>query len=238
MTAPGAIRLRFGKILSRIVAVVAALFLVLLIPDRDRPAPTGARRIPFAWNQDSLWTNLARQFLEARTDGCPTVADRINNRFAETESLVAQLGRITLAPDAAPFDRLETNLFELAPLVAACPDRLTDYVALTGRARAAVKRQSQTWDFAAPQVRTRLYRLLFGMRMALEEVMLQTPAGMSFADLTRIEDEPSQTPAFEVRGLKFHSGDILVSRGGAPTSALIWRSLRRSSRLKTALNAV
>ena len=108
MKGPGAKSFRLGKILSRVVVVVAALFLLLLIPERERPAPAGAGRTPFVWNQDALWTNLERQFLEARTAGCPTVADRITNRFADAESLVAEMGRTPFAPDAAQFDRLET----------------------------------------------------------------------------------------------------------------------------------
>jgi hypothetical protein len=36
-------------------------------------------------------------------------------------------------------------------------------------------------------------------------------------------NEPSQTPSFRRAGVEFHSGDILISRGGAPTSALIAR---------------
>ena len=36
-------------------------------------------------------------------------------------------------------------------------------------------------------------------------------------------DEPSPTPATNILGVAIHSGDILVSRGGAPTSALIAR---------------
>ena len=42
-------------------------------------------------------------------------------------------------------------------------------------------------------------------------------------ELSAGTDEPSQTPFVTVRGVKLHSGDILVSRGGAPTSALIAR---------------
>src|SRR5690606_19903363 len=37
------------------------------------------------------------------------------------------------------------------------------------------------------------------------------------------DDEPSATPWALVQGVKLHSGDILVSRGGAATSALIAR---------------
>jgi hypothetical protein len=42
-------------------------------------------------------------------------------------------------------------------------------------------------------------------------------------ELVRIEDIPSATPSLEVGGVRIHSGDILLSRGGAPTSALIAR---------------
>ena len=52
--------------------------------------------------------------------------------------------------------------------------------------------------------------------------MLQTPPGTVPA-LLRGTDEPSATPASTLLGVTVHSGDILVSRGGAPTSALIAR---------------
>jgi hypothetical protein len=67
-----------------------------------------------------------------------------------------------------------------------------------------------------------MYRLLYGSRIALEEVMLQAPAGL-IEPLQRVYDESSATPAAELLGTQLHSGDILVSRGGAPTSALIAR---------------
>lgn len=41
--------------------------------------------------------------------------------------------------------------------------------------------------------------------------------------LARGDDEPSATPGAEILGVRIHSGDILVSRGGVPTSALIAR---------------
>ncbi|MGH7495927.1 MAG: hypothetical protein ACREOO_26535 [bacterium] len=59
-------------------------------------------------------------------------------------------------------------------------------------------------------------------RAALEEAMLQTPAE-GLPALAWREHEPSQTPATKILGVTIHSGDILVSRGGAPTSALIAR---------------
>ena len=51
--------------------------------------------------------------------------------------------------------------------------------------------------------------------------MLQHPERV--VPLQKGVDEPSATPAAAASGIAIHSGDILVSRGGAPTSALIAR---------------
>jgi hypothetical protein len=88
--------------------------------------------------------------------------------------------------------------------------------------RSAVKVQSRHWDMRAPATRDALYRLLYGGRAAVEEAMLQAPVG-SVPELVRGDDEPSVTPSAEFLGVRIHSGDILVSRGGVPTSALIAR---------------
>ena len=58
--------------------------------------------------------------------------------------------------------------------------------------------------------------------MALEEAALQAPAEY-FSDVVLGETNFSSAPAVEFKGIKLCSGDILVSRGGAPTSALIAR---------------
>src|SRR3989454_6280718 len=72
-----------------------------------------------------------------------------------------------------------------------------------------------------PGPRARLYRSLYGLRGAVEEVMLHHPDGVTA--LLDGRHEPSATPATTVHGVEIHSGDILVSRGGYPTSALIAR---------------
>jgi hypothetical protein len=88
--------------------------------------------------------------------------------------------------------------------------------------RSAVKDQSLRWDMSEPVVRRRLYRLLYGGRAAAEEVLLQMPQS-AVPPLVAGDDEPSQTPDTTVLEVRIHSGDILVSRGGTPTSALIAR---------------
>jgi hypothetical protein len=70
--------------------------------------------------------------------------------------------------------------------------------------------------------RERLYRALYGARAAVEEVLLQLPS-TNIPAVIEGDREPSQTPSATVRDLTIHSGDILVSRGGAATSALIAR---------------
>src|SRR5204863_297973 len=123
--------------------------------------------------------------------------------------------------DAAALDSVERRFFALAPLVAACPRYLRDYVRLSGRLREAIKWQSRRWDVAGDGARVRLYRSLYGFRGAVEEAMLQHPdTSLSLLEGRR---EPSATPAATVHGVEIHSGDILVSRGGYPTSALIAR---------------
>src|SRR2546426_10213360 len=59
--------------------------------------------------------------------------------------------------------------------------------------------------------------------MALEEVMLQAPSSVEIPQSIPGTDGASRTPSVRLLGINLHSGDILVSRGGAPTSALIAR---------------
>jgi hypothetical protein len=78
------------------------------------------------------------------------------------------------------------------------------------------------WDPQAPASRDRLYRLLYGGRAAVEDLLLQMQPADALA-LSPGTNEPCAGPAVDVRGVRVCSGDLLVSRGGAPTSALIAR---------------
>src|SRR5439155_510437 len=120
-----------------------------------------------------------------------------------------RLGRAPVPSDAAALDSVERRFFALAPLVAACPRYLRDYVRLSGRLREAIKWQSRRWDVAGDGARVRLYRSLYGFRGAVEEAMLQHPdTSLSLLEGRR---EPSATPAATVHGVDIHSGDILVA---------------------------
>jgi hypothetical protein len=137
------------------------------------------------------------------------------------DRLAGRLESAPAAPDARLLDSLTLTFFELGPHIAACPAQVQEYILISSRVRQGIKRQSRGWNIADPAVRSRLYRSLYGMRAAVEEVMLHHPQGLP--SLLMGTDEPSATPSAMVHGVKVHSGDILVSRGGYPTSALIAR---------------
>jgi len=203
-------------------AALVALFLILCIPGPEpRVAPAPARGAAFAWDRDAFWRALETRFAEARAAGCHRADPATARGLAALTRGLAALGRGAVGPDAPVLDSLETTLFTLGPLVAACPARVREYVALTQRMREAVKLQSRRWDVTAPTARRRLYRALYGCRGVVEEVMLHYPDSVSAVYLGA--EAPSATPSTVVEGVRIHSGDLLVSRGGYPTSALIAR---------------
>ncbi|MDZ7266548.1 MAG: YiiX/YebB-like N1pC/P60 family cysteine hydrolase [candidate division KSB1 bacterium] len=215
-----------GRRKRRFVAYPAlalgALYLILLLPAAEAPPPVRSDKTPFVWNRDAYWQALEERFNKARTAGGAMLEARLTRELARTQQRLDSLTARSFAPEHPLLTRLERDIFELAPQVAACPEKLAAYERLHCRVRALVKRQSQQWDIQSPATRDRLYRLLYGSRAALEEVMLQAPP-QAVPALTRGEEEPSQTPSTKILGVTIHSGDILVSRGGAPTSALIAR---------------
>lgn len=193
------------------------------------PLPAGAQerqKAPppsvFIWNQDSLWESLEAGFRRARNSGCEATKGNLDQRFRAARGLLEELAKKPPGPDGPEFTALEEAIFGIAPLVAACGKGIDDFFQFSTEIRRMVKERSQGWDVTSHAVRVRLYRLLYGVRAAWEEVVLQMPFGAA-PSLSLVTSEPSGTPSWTVKGVKVHSGDILVSRGGAPTSALIAR---------------
>ena len=203
------------------VAAIAGA-VVLLVPEREPASPELPVGRPFVWGSDELWHALERRFEAARATGCVALAGGIESGLARGHTLVAALAGREVACDAPVLAELERAVFALGPEIAACPAYLADYAALVAALRTAVKEQSRGWDPESRCARDRLYRLLYGSRAALEEAMLQAPADAVPALLPGIE-ERSSAPAARLAGVEVRSGDLLVSRGGAPTSALIAR---------------
>lgn len=210
------------RVTGGVVAFFAAGLLLLSIPGAEPRAESGAGAgRPFTWAQDSLWRSLEASYVRSRATGCAEAATRIAASLSSLTGVVDRLGATPVGPGDVTFDSLETGFFTLGARVAACPAHLRDYVRLYERMREVVKLQSRHWDVHGAEARNQLYRSLYGGRAALEEVMLQHPD--SVVPLLAGVDQPSATPAAMVQGVEIHSGDILVSRGGYPTSALIAR---------------
>lgn len=209
------------RIAATTLAAVAAAFLLLAIPARDPRVPStapGARG--FVWNRDSVWHALEASFVQARAHGCANTAPAAA-QIAQLGSTVDGLIKRPVAATDPLLDTLEARYFALAPAAAACPVLLDGYVALYREMREAIKWQSESWVVTDPAVADRLYRALYGGRAAIEEVLLQQPAGM--VAILPGRQEPSASPAAISHGVQLRSGDIIVSRGGYPTSALIAR---------------
>ncbi len=187
------------------------------------PPPPEHGRSPFAWSRDAEWAALEAKFQALRAGGCDAAAPQLAAHLEEAGARLADLEAGFVPPDAPELEGAQRVLFEAATHLAACPADPGPALAWLARFRDAVKRQSTQWDLAGDEAaRARLYRLLFGARAALEEALLQQPP-REVPPLALGRTVPSAAPSLEVRGVRVHSGDLLVSRGGAPTSALIAR---------------
>jgi hypothetical protein len=214
------------KKLRFLPVLLAAAGLALAIPPKDSappPPPAASPHQPFAWDRDDYWEALETRYGALLKSGCGETASSARERLGRARAILDGHAADALSPESPLFSELETLLFETGPAVAACRSDVTGFLSLTADLRAFVKRQSERWDPDSPAARTTLYRLLYGARAAAEEVILQTTGLVDVPALLPGTTEPSATPAATVRGVTVHSGDILVSRGGAPTSALISR---------------
>lgn len=205
-----------------LILFIAAAYLFLLIPfDNIQSIPEGDKK-PFIWNSDSLWKNLEQEFIQAEMDGCDKIKFRVDSLIVNSKILLNKISVEPLNPLDYKFIILENNIFRIAPLIPVCNQYFSDYIDFYSSLRKVVKEQSINWDMNSTDAKNTLYRLLYGNRTAIEEIMLQLPKS-SVTNLIKGVDEPSSTPSANILGFNVHSGDILVSRGGAPTSALIAR---------------
>ncbi len=205
-----------------IALILLTLFYALLLIPDSTPKVQNDYKKPFAWSQDDHWLLLERNFKQARAVGCPSLLPRITDDFHSEDSLLDLLSLTEYNPDSPIYHHLENNLFNLAIMVAICPNYLGDFQTLTVKLRNSIKKQSINWDISSDLAQETTYRLLYGARGALEEIMLQV-ASDTLTPLLACNEEPSSTPFTRILGATIHSGDILISRGGAATSALIAR---------------
>jgi hypothetical protein len=213
------------KITKRLLVCLAALiiiYILLLIPDSDKTSINAATQKPFAWNKDSLWNQLENNFTKAKKEHKSVVDSNIHFLFAEEEKLFYKIQSPGFTATDINFKLILNNFFSLAPLVAVQQQQRDSFIQYYCKVRNEIKLQSQNWDINDITVRNNLYQLFYGMRAAAEEVLLQTDS-LPFNPTLMVTGEPSITPSANLFGIEVHSGDLLVSRGGAEVSALISR---------------
>ena len=199
------------------------LYLLLLIPDsKEKHIVTETVHKPFEWKRDDQWLQMeelfrqAKQMDKAKLDSIILV----HKTIVEDELALLQTKNITASEPG--WIKIENNYFVLASLIAVQQDQIPWLVDYYNMVRNLVKSQSQQWNMNDPVARNTVYMLLYGMRAAVEEVLLQTES-LNFPAAMLVKNERSVTPAASIFGIEVHSGDLLVSRAGAEVSAMISR---------------
>jgi Permuted papain-like amidase enzyme, YaeF/YiiX, C92 family len=197
-------------------------YLVLLIPTENILEPKVASKKQFVWNRDSLWVTLENEFVKSKLLGCEKLENRIFRSIAFINSLSEEISNQKLTPDDPLFEDIGQAVFATAALVGGCEKHTAEFIESISKIRNVVKKESQEWNLESITARQTLYKVIYGSRAAVEELLLQSKKE-KIPELILEENEESVTPSASILGVKIHSGDILVSRGGAPTSALIAR---------------
>lgn len=194
----------------------ASLFWPAAPPNIDLPAEA----TPFRWDADEVLAALEAEFARAGATDLGAATDVLDRLETEGGDLLSRVA----GSDDPPFDvlaRLSSLQFELAVQGAAHPTLLPRVQDFLVDSRVTLMRAATRWP-TDRETHEALYRVLFGGRIALDEALIQAGTD-ALAPLLHIEDIPSSTPSILVEGVRIHSGDVLLSRGGAPTSALIAR---------------
>lgn len=222
MTNPVNRPVRWQRIALRCVLALVVAYGLLLIPEATTPAPQGAGHEAFLWNRDAFWSGLEAKYLQARRLNEEEREARFNRALERFHRALDPLGETHVPPQSPALKEIEDAFFELAPIAATRPKRLPDLLSAAGRMRTLVKAQSERWPLDSAAARQQIYRLLYGSRAAVEEVLLQSPLDKNSPTRENLFD-PAAASVAEVQNTALRSGDILVSRGGAATSALIAR---------------
>ena len=191
----GNVAMRKRKIAAGIVLAVVVLFALLSIPAPDPVIAQGAAGQPFLWKQDATWNALEASFRRQGRSAAGGLNPASTGTSAQARKYLSTLAASPVQAGRTGPHKDGNIIFGLGTMVAACPERLLDYIDLVTKTRSLAKRQSESWDMNDRAVRDRLYRLIYGGRAALEEVMLQAPGG-SFPALIKGDDVSSVTPSY------------------------------------------
>ncbi|KAF0140462.1 MAG: hypothetical protein FD122_2477 [Stygiobacter sp.] len=205
-----------------IIGTLLFFYLLLLIPTENVITPKLAAKKQFVWDRDSLWRSLENEYVKSKSLGCEKLESQIFRNFAFINSLSDEITNQKLQPSDPLFEDIGQVMFATAALIGGCEKHTEEFVELFSKVRSVIKNESRAWNLKDLNARQTLYKIIYGGRAAVEELLLQSKKE-NIKELTLGDDEESATPYTSILGVKIHSGDILVSRGGAPTSALIAR---------------
>jgi hypothetical protein len=206
-----------------ILKIIIGLYLLLLIPLPEKNQNLQkASQIPFVWNQDELWKNLELSFKASKKLPSMVLDSIVAEKTSAMDELIIALESKITYPEDSLYKLIEHDFFKITPLICAQEKKSDWYISFYNRVRKKIKSDSFFWDMSSLSARTTSYRLLYGMRAAVEEILLQS-SDDDFVSTMFVSNEPSVTPSANVLGIKVHSGDLLVSRGGAEVSAFISR---------------
>jgi len=210
------------KILLYILLGLIGIYGLLLIPDTSSiNIESESNSTPFLWNQDDRWDELEEQFNLVRTSPELVQNDKIEMSIEMMNSILSDLETESFSAYDERLGLLLNTYFETAPFIAAQEIQNQGFFEVYNRARRIIKSESTNWDINLLETRIALYKVLYGMRATTEEVLLQSIEEIK--PVINVTDEKSVTPSTTLFGIKVHSGDLLVSRGGAEVSALISR---------------
>ncbi len=210
------------KFLKFVLLIIVLYFLLLIpIPQSQKEVQMASRK-PFIWGQDKLWDQLEVSFKNAKEIPSGALDSIVNKMTIETDSIFNENEDKLLKPNDPFYTSIEKRFFNIAPLIAAQKVKSDWYIRFYNQVRKKMKNDSRSWDMGHELTRNLTYRILYGMRATVEEILLQS-SDDQFISTTFVSNEPSATPSVIVLGIEVHSGDLLISRGGAEVSAFISR---------------
>jgi hypothetical protein len=210
------------KIFFRILAVIILLYLILMIPlTSENPVRLISTEQPFEWRSDTLWNKLETDFEHLHANHDTSTFTRLINYQHQTDSLLQVVIQNEKGLFSQAADSLLVSFFNYSILIPFQPVYTDSLYARYKKIRIAVKeiQRLQPDDIITKRS---IYKLLYGTRAAMEEIILQLPQK---TDALVIFDSGNEDQSgINVRGLQIKSGDVLLSRGSASVSALIARA--------------
>ncbi len=214
---------KFKKVSQSLLLILAVLYMVLLIPDpgsNNKIVQAGKK--PFFWNRDNFWQLMEENFKHAKQMPPAILDSSIQALKNIAENKLAVIEKENFAAGDIRLTAIENNFFRLASFIAAKPAEVKWLTGYYNRLRGCIKTASQQWNMKDTAAKNYMYALMYGLRAATEEVLLQTDS-LKISPAMLVQQEISATPHTVIFGIEVHSGDMLVSRGGAEVSALISR---------------